>query len=400
MTSVVRFDGDWTGTVDTIYERGPSDQEWVSDFLERAAGLFPHDATTLAYVLEHAGDWQSARITAMATGGEDRSIRKMLEASFASVAPTWFQSFHFHVRPVTIITEILRELDPAAMGEVREFMLRLQTTSATGVVTHPEPGRVVVLAANFRRHIALSLRERRALTRLALHVESGFRLCHRPDVVKAVLQSDGALVHREADAPPPDLLEDRARRFERAHHERGLPASELWPALVDGRLSLVARGRGKARRLYLLENAPALQRFRALSSREVDVVERAARGLSTKELSFALGVATSRVSSALSSAAAKIGALSRNELVRVAAMLTRDPRAGLPTSTLSAAEREVLELLHEGLSNAAIARMRHRSVRTIANQVASLLRKTGASSRRELATMRLPPSSPAVTTGT
>ncbi len=50
-------------------------------------------------------------------------------------------------------------------------------------------------------------------------------------------------------------------------------------------------------------------------------------------------------------------------------------------STLSAAESDVLELVLRGASNAEIAKARGRSVRTVANQVASLLRKLGVESR-------------------
>ena len=52
---------------------------------------------------------------------------------------------------------------------------------------------------------------------------------------------------------------------------------------------------------------------------------------------------------------------------------------------LSAAEREVARLLLEGNSNAAIARERGTSPRTVANQLAALYRKLGVRSRAELA---------------
>jgi DNA-binding CsgD family transcriptional regulator len=52
--------------------------------------------------------------------------------------------------------------------------------------------------------------------------------------------------------------------------------------------------------------------------------------------------------------------------------------------TLTDAEREVLALVTRGASNDEIARARQVSIRTIANQVASLLRKLDASSRFEL----------------
>lgn len=55
-----------------------------------------------------------------------------------------------------------------------------------------------------------------------------------------------------------------------------------------------------------------------------------------------------------------------------------------PPADLTAAERDVLVRVVRGESNAAIASARKTSVRTIANQVASLLRKTKASSRFDL----------------
>lgn len=62
-----------------------------------------------------------------------------------------------------------------------------------------------------------------------------------------------------------------------------------------------------------------------------------------------------------------------------------DAAAATPIpSDLSTAERDVLVRLVRGDSNAVIARARKTAVRTVANQVASLLRKTGASSRYEL----------------
>ncbi len=55
-----------------------------------------------------------------------------------------------------------------------------------------------------------------------------------------------------------------------------------------------------------------------------------------------------------------------------------------PPPDLSTAEADVLARLARGQSNAEIAKARKTSARTVANQVASLLRKTGAASRFEL----------------
>jgi DNA-binding NarL/FixJ family response regulator len=55
-----------------------------------------------------------------------------------------------------------------------------------------------------------------------------------------------------------------------------------------------------------------------------------------------------------------------------------------PPPQLTSAERDVLARVVRGESNQTIACARKTSVRTIANQVASLLRKTGAGSRFDL----------------
>lgn len=61
---------------------------------------------------------------------------------------------------------------------------------------------------------------------------------------------------------------------------------------------------------------------------------------------------------------------------------------------LSPAEREVVELLLSGASNAEIAHQRGTSARTVANQAASIFRKLGVGSRMELAHRLLHPEFP------
>jgi DNA-binding NarL/FixJ family response regulator len=69
-----------------------------------------------------------------------------------------------------------------------------------------------------------------------------------------------------------------------------------------------------------------------------------------------------------------------DELVVLSLPVTRDPAA-----TLSPAETEVARALVRGATNADIARLRGTSVRTVANQVASILRRLGVGSRAQVA---------------
>jgi DNA-binding CsgD family transcriptional regulator len=73
------------------------------------------------------------------------------------------------------------------------------------------------------------------------------------------------------------------------------------------------------------------------------------------------------------------------------AVLSHRLEASTPLAGLSEAEREVAAEVAEGLSNEQIARRRGTTSRTIAKQVASIFRKLGIGSRRQLfATMKRP----------
>jgi len=65
------------------------------------------------------------------------------------------------------------------------------------------------------------------------------------------------------------------------------------------------------------------------------------------------------------------------------------PSTAAEAPDLTAAERDVRALILRGLANAEIARARGTSVRTVANQVAALMRKLGVGSRAELAALAL-----------
>ena len=188
--------------------------------------------------------------------------------------------------------------------------------------------------------------------------------------VGVMVTADGALLHARSDI---ELLV-------------GLPeAHDLWQALVLGHVHLEEHFTG-GRHYLVVPNAPADRSFRAVTRAELDVVEQAAQGTSTKLIAYTFGLSFACVSLRLARTATKTGLRTRSELVRLAAMLTRDPCARSEEPALTRIERQILELVRHGFSNRAIAEIRGRSERTIANQVAKLLRKTKASSRRELLT--------------
>lgn len=208
--------------------------------------------------------------------------------------------------------------------------------------------------------------DRDLLARLGLHVENALRVRQRPGGVRGCAGPDGL-----ASATPGAL-------------SRGA----VWRDLLDGALSLVPRVTATGTELVLVQVPGAASR-RALSGEERAVLDLFARGARSKRIGQELALSQPAVSRSLNRAAAKIGATSTRELLVVVARLfpQEPPSTGLVTPTLTAAEREVLALVRNGLSNDAIARQRVRSNRTVANQLASLLRKTGCESRRALASV-------------
>jgi DNA-binding NarL/FixJ family response regulator len=68
----------------------------------------------------------------------------------------------------------------------------------------------------------------------------------------------------------------------------------------------------------------------------------------------------------------------------VVAVLTFRPDGQAPSKRLTSAEENVVRAIFEGKSNEEIARDRGTSSRTVANQVASIFRKHGVTSRRQL----------------
>jgi DNA-binding NarL/FixJ family response regulator len=309
--------------------------------------------------------------------------------------------------PCTVNTtlSIARHLSPTARDFHRGFLQRFDAADALGLVMHPTPGTVLALGSFHEKPIELTRIDRRRLEQVALHIETGYRLLKRPESVKATLLSNGRLEHREDDAPSAERLEIHGDRVVRARARCKSSAGDsldLWTALVDGSVTLVPRRQGARVHYAVLENPIGSRTPRALSSCERDALSLAARGLSSKLIAYALGISEVSVSERLAAAASKIGLMSRLELVRIAALLTQDRRADVADAELTIAECEILELLQSGLSNRQIAATRARSVRTIANQVASILKKTQSATRRALvacpSTMRHAKSAPASAT--
>jgi len=376
--------GDWVRAIEAAYAPARNDDAWGKHVLDAAEPLFPN-AQLGFHAITHSADCRTIHCE-FATG---TFSAEQIEPMVSGIGVDGLRVFYYPDTPVRTAAENLRSLDARVSAYWKGILEGSRIADALGLITEPAPGAPMVFWAGFDKTQTVTREHRARLTQLALHLETAYRLRRSPEVVRAVVRTDGKVLHHEEGAPSPALLERQAANIERARsnrRRRGADAMDLWTTLVAGKVSFVERTEGSRRHYLVVENAPARQSFRAFTPSELDIVGYAARGLTTKEIAYALGVSAATVSVRLAHAATKVGLASRMELVRLAAIFTHDPRARFDDGELTAAERDVLELLRQGLSNRAIAERRSRSVRTIANQVARLLQKLKAPSRRALVT--------------
>lgn len=376
---------DWVGVLEAAYASAPSDAAWANAVHGALRGVFEGCDEHGLHVIEHSADCSEIKNLVLAT--QRTELDGIVSDGFAALGPTGVRAYYYPKHTVNTIRSIQRTVEPHAREYVGQLLNGAGFADCVGILFHPAPGVAGVVWARVDGPASVSHHERRLLSQVAVHLETAYRLRRRPETIRAVLRPDGRVEHREGGELDTARLKAHLLQVESARTKRrrvGEQGLDLWRALVGGEVSVVERTDGAQRHYLVVENPPHRQPMRVLTDGELDAVALAARGMSAKLIAYSLGISAVTVSARLAAAASKVGVATRIELIRLAAMLTREPRAAFDDLSLTDAERNVLELVRSGLSNDEIAQMRSRSVRTIANQVATLLKKTNATSRRAL----------------
>ena len=199
--------------------------------------------------------------------------------------------------------------------------------------------------------ISLSRGERLRWQRLVTHIAAGHRLRRRLGCTAEVgetplgdLPFDDAVVidpkrfdvkHAKGTTKNEFALEalrDAAIRLDQARgtmrHESPERALEVWHGLIRGQCSLVDWFDSDGRRfMVVIPNEPGSKDARALTDRERQVVECAARGDASKAISYELGVSRQRVSMLLTSAMRKLGVRTQAQLVMKMRMFGGVPKS-------------------------------------------------------------------------
>lgn len=255
---------------------------------------------------------------------------------------------------------------------------------------HDEPMPVTAAQHAFwlpvAEHLAAGARLREHVTPEA---DAVFRV-DRGDVVTEHLTTEAAATSARAKLRRAVVQRERQRARSRATRE------ELWPAVIDGRWTLIDRFDENGRRYLLAVQNPAGPQVQMLSPRERSVIAAMRRGEANKAIAIELDVSEATISRIANSALAKLGlgisdllaassvAPTILELGRVRLGLVTLPGMFPGMKDLTDAERAVVGGILRGSRTASIARERGVAERTVTNQLASAFQKLGVRSRREL----------------
>jgi len=380
---------DYLAIVEACYARTPDDGAWIEALLDSASAALDVGGPGFGISLFREAS-SGIKVMHAHARGPCEGILSLAQPVLESMHGEAYRLFFYPHKPVLYAAPILARFPPM-LETACKAMLRLGgVEDLLGMLGYPAPGWIFSLYLAIGRGSQVTPRLRAALERIRVHLESGLRLrLLGAERAVAVLSASGKVLHLEN-------AETETHREQLSHHAKAIDHGRtrarrqdeglrVWTALVDGRWSLVERTDSDGQRHYLaFENTPQAQAYRMLSPRESIVVDQSIQGLANKFIAYSTGLTQSRISEHLTSAAAKLGFRNRLELVRVASALRSHGKFGLLGSPLTDAEREVWRFVHEGLSNAEIAERRGTRVRTIVNQVASLLRKVGVDGRAGL----------------
>jgi DNA-binding NarL/FixJ family response regulator len=392
MSRVKEHEIDAVGLVELAYDLDAQDLDWLNALvvaarpgLDRGLGMFGMTAVAGAFSRPLSvviGDSRFAAISAeLNTDPSPALVRAFTTATTVSTMRRMLAPLHR--------SELARWDRVAGTHGVRDMI---------GILAHDGEGGTLNLAAASPRTERITPFERERWSRIAAHVGAALRMRRRlselPNRVEAVLSRSGKVEHLSVelhdDHASTHALREATRNMARARGGKrgeGNDALALWPSMVSGRWTLVER----AKHVEALENIPRRPPFADLAPIERACVELVRRGHGNKQIAYALGLSTGTVGSALSRAMRKLGVRTRVELISLGDVICLDTVARVLGPRATRAEIAVAALATTGLSNREIANQRRVSVRTVANQLASVFERVGVGSRAELAAMMRPP---------
>lgn len=406
---------DWIGLLETAYVLDGTVEDWMETLTDKldpaleeglgiATALFEVSPPHL--IVKHAVEHRQ-RITGAVS-------------KFVSALP-WpaIESMLNHSSPARTTSEVVYPIDRTHPALVKQL---LHGQDILVIVCNSLGGQVFMIGTPLPRQRGVMPLERLRLNRVAAHLGSGLRLRSHltsldlddGDSTEAIFNPDGKIMDARGLAAPKSARERLRQAVLQSERARGPlrrkdpgEALSLWEALVEGRWSLVDHYDSDDRRMVVaVQNEPGVHDPRGLTPLQFRIAEYLGQGRPAKEIGYTLGVTASAVNNALAVVKKKLGLCSRAEVAAffapggVRSGLTRvdigqeallvGGYGGCNRDTLAPlteAEQAVALLLLQGATNREVARRRHSSYNTVANQIKAIYAKLGVRNRAELAAL-------------
>jgi DNA-binding CsgD family transcriptional regulator len=228
------------------------------------------------------------------------------------------------------------EVDPRRKLNYRDRLARSGVHDGINLVCVDLDRRGLLLSLAIPAGTTIAPERRTDLVRAATHIQSALRLRARLaaespgaptgdralESVDAVLTAEGKVLHAEGDAALATARRalqtavrdiTHARTALRGDSHRAL---RMWKGLVSAHWTLIDRFESDGERYVVArENVPQLKGLAALTPTERFVVAYAARGFTTKEIAYTLGISAITVRVLLMRAARRYGVRSRKALL-------------------------------------------------------------------------------------
>jgi DNA-binding CsgD family transcriptional regulator len=320
---------------EAAYDLQRSTEAWLPNLLERGAPLFDRGLGCAAAIWAGRSPDRQPLMAQVCAGAGSPDLRVKLAWAAKDVGPDLQRGSV----PRTSGARTSSESEPEGPDLLRAFRKRVGCRDVLGVWAMDPRLHGVGIQVPSAQFISLSQRARRRWQRLAVHIEAGHRLRRRlgcagdleaTPVSELPLDGDAlidptrfVITHAKGDAQRKDAMEvlrDAAIRADQARgklrREDADKALEIWQDLVRGYWSLVDWFDTDGRRyIVVVPNALGLRDPRGLTERERQVATLAARGETSKSITYSLGISRQRVSMLLHSAMYKLGVKTQPELV-------------------------------------------------------------------------------------
>lgn len=384
---------------------GRTDDAWLKDVLVSLQGCVPGTVGGFAYTYEISGAPLSWHISRPIVHEAPPSMADHIYQSFLDSSPEARAAVLPRLGPSGTFSAVTGRL-LSTFGEREASSLGVLDAIHVNALDADDRGVLVSLTTPARRRLTPAERSRLAMFAAHLAGARRWRAAARATEPDIRFEANGAVAHVESGHEAyVDRLRGRLLRLARVRAEAASPDQVLaaWSALVDGRYTILDRFDTDGRRYVVAhENPPNVRDPRGLTQTEAAVASWARRGHAQKLIAYELGLSLGTVSGLLGRVFAKLGVKTRAELVERLESASKASRVAVgetsvllfekggsdlpldPSGVLTDSERDVAMRAFAGESNAVIAAARGSSVSTVKNQLSSLFRKLGVSSRAEL----------------